>query len=90
MINEMKALAVKKHERDVFFVHHGSVSAMLRHEAEAALKGTAGIGGYRSDFDTLELGIDVGDLDSIIQIGVLTISSLFSGWAGRAETHRKV
>ena len=83
VINEMKALAVKKHERDVFFVHHGSVSAMLRHEAEAALKEQQGSAVTAATL-TLELGIDVGDLDSIIQIGAPFSCSSFVQRLGRS------
>lgn len=83
VINDMKELAVNKHERDVFFVHHGSVSAMLRHEAEAALREHQGPTVTAATL-TLELGIDVGDLDSIIQIGAPFSCSSFVQRLGRS------
>ena len=58
----------RKENEDVFQVHHGSLSASLREETEDAL---------RNKFTktvvvattTLELGIDIGELDKVIQIG---------------------
>ena len=48
-------------------IHHGSISGTLRREAEADLKGDR-----RSTVvatSTLELGVDVGGLDRVVQIG---------------------
>lgn len=38
LIAHMKYIAKQRGERDVFYVHHGSVSASLRQEAEHALR----------------------------------------------------
>ena len=64
----LRRVALKKGEPDVFHAHHGSVSALVRSDAEAALK--------RDDrpavavaTKTLELGIDLGGLDLVAQFG---------------------
>ncbi len=39
---EMRRIAARRHQPDVFYVHHGSISAMLREETENALKSGPG------------------------------------------------
>ena len=62
----LRQIADSKNEEDVFTIHHGNLSAALREEAEMKLK----------DEDThtvtcatvtLELGIDIGRLERIVQ-----------------------
>jgi ATP-dependent helicase Lhr and Lhr-like helicase len=48
------------------YVHHGSLSKFIREEAEDKIKNE--INGVISATSTLELGIDIGDLDKAIQI----------------------
>jgi ATP-dependent Lhr-like helicase len=51
-----------------FWTHHGSLSRELREESEAALKG--GITAATAICtNTLELGIDIGNIKSVVQIG---------------------
>ena len=100
VIADMKALAQEKKKPDVFFVHHGSVSSYLRQEAENALKNKSGPTVTAATL-TLELGIDIGDLDSTIQIGAPYSCSSFIqrlGCSGRKtgksqmlfiETHKE-
>ena len=67
------------------FIHHGSVSRELRAEAEKALKSDSGKKSVVATV-TLELGIDVGNLDRIIQVGApYTCSSMVQrmGRSGR-------
>jgi len=64
----LSALAAASKEGGVFRVHHGSVSALLRDEAEERLKSGEGPQAICATA-TLELGIDIGDLDRIIQLG---------------------
>lgn len=47
-------------------VHHGSLSKFIREEAEDKIKTESN--GVISATSTLELGIDIGDLDKVIQI----------------------
>ncbi|MDR3166401.1 MAG: DEAD/DEAH box helicase [Treponema sp.] len=84
-IARLRELAEKYHEDDVFYVHHGSISAALREEAERELREKEGPVIIAATA-TLELGIDIGDLDRVIQIGPPTgVSSLVQrlGRSGR-------
>lgn len=83
VIADMKDIAGRKQERDVFFVHHGSVAAALRHEAEMALRDNQGPTVAAATL-TLELGIDIGDLDSTIQLGAPYSCASFVQRLGRS------
>jgi ATP-dependent Lhr-like helicase len=67
-INRLKLIAEKKKERDVFHVHHGNISAELREYAEEQMK-NSDLPLVTGATVTLELGIDLGDLDRIVQTG---------------------
>ncbi len=83
VIANMKEIALRKHDRDVFYVHHGSVSGALREETEMALRESDGPIVAAATV-TLELGIDIGDLDRIIQIGSPYTCSSFVQRLGRS------
>lgn len=83
VIARMKDIAKQCGEPDVFYVHHGSVSASLREEAEHALRDNVGPTVAAATL-TLELGIDIGDLDSTIQIGAPYSCSSFVQRLGRS------
>ena len=83
VIANMKEIALRKHDRDVFYVHHGSVSGALREETEMALRESDGPIVAAATV-TLELGIDIGDLDRIIQIGPPYTCSSFVQRLGRS------
>jgi len=51
-----------------FWAHHGSLSRELREESEAALKGGQ-MAATVICTTTLELGIDIGNIKSVVQIG---------------------
>jgi len=79
----MKTIAEDRKDRDIFHVHHGSVSAAFRETAERAMREenspmvtTATI--------TLELGIDIGKLERIIQLGSPFTCSSFVQRLGRS------
>ncbi|OQB20486.1 MAG: putative ATP-dependent helicase Lhr [Firmicutes bacterium ADurb.Bin182] len=80
---ELRVVAGKRAERDVFYVHHGSISAMLREEAESKLRTGAGPVVTAATV-TLELGIDLGDLDRVLQLGAPTTCSSFVQRLGRS------
>lgn len=82
-IANMKSIAKSRNERDVFYVHHGSVSASLRQETEHALRDNDGPTVAAATL-TLELGIDIGDLDSTIQLGAPYTCSSFVQRLGRS------
>lgn len=83
IISDMKAIAHEQNAPDVFHVHHGSVSAALRQEAEAALREKQGPSVAAATL-TLELGIDIGDLDSTIQLGAPFSCASFVQRLGRS------
>lgn len=71
----LREIALKNKAPDVYRVHHGNVSALLREKTEDEMK---------SDDEkivtgatvTLELGIDIGSLDQVVQVGApLDVSS---------------
>lgn len=84
---EMRRVAARRGQPDVFYVHHGSISAMLREEAENALKRGLGPAVAAATL-TLELGIDLGELERVVQLGAPYSTSSFvqrMGRSGRRE-----
>ena len=79
----LRRLAAAAGEPDVFYIHHGSVAARLRGEAEEKLKKSEGPL-VAAATATLELGIDIGDLDRVIQIGPPWSVSAFVQRLGRS------
>ncbi|MDR2181579.1 MAG: DEAD/DEAH box helicase, partial [Treponema sp.] len=79
----LRALGKRLGEADIFHIHHGSVSAAQRGETEATLKHGEGPV-VTAATATLELGIDIGDLDRIIQIGPPWSVSAFVQRIGRS------
>ena len=67
-IVHLKEIAEKRYEPDVFMVHHGSISASNREYAEAQMK-FSNMPLVTGATVTLELGIDLGDLERIVQTG---------------------
>lgn len=79
------AIAKARKEHQKYYTHHGSLSAALRHEAEKAMREGNGPAICTCTV-TLELGIDLGDLDLIVEIGApWSVSSLVQrvGRSGR-------
>ncbi|MBR2460732.1 MAG: DEAD/DEAH box helicase [Clostridia bacterium] len=63
----MRQIAQRRGERDFFSIHHGNLSAAIREEAELALKNDETVNATCATV-TLELGIDIGKLERIVQI----------------------
>ncbi len=63
----LRQIAEKRGEPDVFSIHHGNLSAAIREGAELDLKNDEVINTTCATV-TLELGIDIGKLERIIQI----------------------
>ncbi|MCL6604876.1 MAG: DEAD/DEAH box helicase [Paenibacillus sp.] len=80
---ELRRTAAKRGERDVFHVHHGSISAMLREETEAALRQGSGPAVAAATL-TLELGIDLGELERVLQLGAPYSCASFVQRLGRS------
>ena len=68
VLSNLREIAIKHKAPDVYRVHHGNVSALLREQAEDEMKSSEEkiVTGATV---TLELGIDVGSLDQVVQIG---------------------
>lgn len=79
----LKEIAENRREKDVFYTHHGSVSAALRQEAETALRENQSPTVAAATL-TLELGIDIGDLDFTVQVGAPFTCSSFVQRLGRS------
>lgn len=74
--SRLQQLCDESHVPHEFFPHHGSLSKDIRHEAEARLKDGRWPASVVAT-STLELGIDVGDVESVAQLGApANVSSL--------------
>lgn len=83
VVAHLKTIAQARGEEDIFYVHHGSIAAKLRTQAEHALRDQRGPTVAAATL-TLELGIDIGDLDTIIQLGAPYTCSSFVQRLGRS------
>ena len=79
----LKKIAARQNEEDHYHVHHGSIAATLKEEAEKNLRETEASQTITATA-TLELGIDIGRLDRIIQIGAPISVSTFVQRLGRS------
>ena len=85
----LRELALKKKAPDVYRVHHGNVSALLRENTEDEMKsGEEKI--VTGATVTLELGIDIGSLDQAVQIGAPMNVSAFAQRLGRCGRRGQV
>ncbi|MCI8800233.1 MAG: DEAD/DEAH box helicase [Lachnospiraceae bacterium] len=85
----LRELALKKKAPDVYRVHHGNVSALLRENTEDEMKsGDEKI--VTGATVTLELGIDIGSLDQAVQIGAPLNVSAFAQRLGRCGRRGQV
>ena len=74
-IAHLKKIAKNRNTKDIYYVHHANISNSLRRQAEEQMKSEEenAITGATL---TLELGIDLGKLDRIVQTGSpFTVSS---------------
>ncbi len=67
VIASLREIAVAKGVPDVYHVHHGSISAPLREAAENAMR-NPGTPTVTAATVTFEMGIDLGQLDRVIQL----------------------
>ena len=65
----LRAMCEEQHLPNEFWPHHGSLSKELREDAEAAIKDKARPVSIVCT-STLEMGIDIGSVQSIAQVGV--------------------
>lgn len=82
VIANLKEIALKNKAPDVYRVHHGNVSALIRENTEDEMK-SADEKIVTGATVTLELGIDIGSLDQAVQIGTPYNVSSFAQRLGR-------
>lgn len=85
----LKNIALEKKAPDVYRVHHGNVSALIRENTEDEMKNDDEkiVTGATV---TLELGIDIGSLDQAVQIGAPLSVSSFAQRLGRCGRRGQV
>ncbi|HEY9667397.1 MAG TPA: DEAD/DEAH box helicase [Coleofasciculaceae cyanobacterium] len=87
VIANLRHIAQTEGLPDIYHVHHGSISASLREAAEKAMCGTNPA--VTAATVTLELGIDIGQLERVIQLDApLSVASFLQrlGRTGRRGT----
>jgi len=80
----LRQIAAKRGEDDVFLIHHGNLSASLREDAELKMKDETLPRAVTCATVTMELGIDIGKLDRVAQMGAPTTVSSFLQRLGRS------
>lgn len=85
----LRELAIKNKAPDVYRVHHGNVSALMRETTEDEMKSEEEkiVTGATV---TLELGIDIGSLDQVVQVGAPISVSSFAQRLGRCGRRGQV
>jgi len=79
----LREIASYRKEPDVFLIHHGFLSASIREEAEMKMKDDD-LNAVACATVTMELGIDIGRLERIIQQGSPNTVSSFLQRLGRS------
>ncbi|MBD1902743.1 DEAD/DEAH box helicase [Trichocoleus sp. DQ-A3] len=85
VIASLREIAEAEGLPDIYHVHHGSISTSLREAAEDAMRDTK-VPSVTAATITLELGIDLGQLERVIQLNApLSVSSFLQrlGRSGR-------
>jgi len=80
----LRQLAKARGDDDVFLIHHGNLSASLREDAEAKMKDDDVRHAVTCATVTMELGIDIGKLDRVAQMGSPTTVAGFLQRLGRS------
>lgn len=80
----LRQIAKARGDDDIFLIHHGNLSASLREDAEAKMKDDTVRRAVTCATVTMELGIDIGKLDRVSQIGSPTTIAGFLQRLGRS------
>ena len=80
----LRQIARSRGDDDVFLIHHGNLSASLREDAEARMKDESIARAVTCATVTMELGIDIGRLERVCQVGAPTTVSGFLQRLGRS------
>ncbi len=79
----LRQIAERRHEPDIFLIHHGNLSASIREDAELKMKNDEHLAVTCASV-TMELGIDIGRLERVVQMGAATSVSSFLQRLGRS------
>ncbi len=79
----LRQIARNRREPDIFLIHHGNLSASLREAAELAMK-DKDVHAVTCATVTLELGVDIGQLERVAQMGAPYTVSGFLQRLGRS------
>ncbi len=79
----LRQIAKKRNDSDVFLIHHGNLSASLREEAELKMKNDE-VNAVTCATATMELGIDIGQLERIAHVDFPNSVSVFLQRLGRS------
>ena len=88
VISTLRELCEQRHRDNVYLIHHGSLSASLRENTELVMK-QSDLPTVTGATVTLELGIDVGDMERIVQLGAPFSVSSFVQRLGRSGRRGK-
>lgn len=91
-ITGLRRIAELKQTPDYYFIHHGSISSTLRESAEKEMK-SGDFPTVTAATVTLELGIDIGDMERIIQFNCpRTVTSFLQrlGRSGRRSNSSEI
>ncbi len=80
----MRQIAKARGDDDIFLIHHGNLSASLREDAELKMKDDTIKDAVTCATVTMELGIDIGKLERVAQIGAPNTVSSFLQRLGRS------
>jgi len=84
IIQNLRRLAGKENsDEDGYYVHHGSISGALREQAEEDMRNPDKLACIAATI-TLELGIDLGNLDQVLQLNSTSTVSSFVQRLGRS------
>ncbi len=79
----LRQIAKRRNEKDVFLIHHGNLSASIREEVEQKMKDDEQQAVTCATV-TLELGVDIGRLERVVQIDSPNSVSAFLQRLGRS------
>lgn len=80
----LRQIAKARGDEDIFLIHHGNLSASLREDAEEKMKDESVLRAVTCATVTMELGIDIGRLERVCQVGAPTTVSGFLQRLGRS------
>ena len=88
--DSMQTISLENNYPNIFFIHHGSLSKNIREQCEYLLKTESNISVFCTS--TLELGIDIGNIDRVVFLAPpFSVASFVQrlGRCGRKENSRK-